>query len=164
MIISLLVAVSENNVIGNRGELPWKLPNDLKHFKDVTVGHPIIMGRKTYESIGRVLPDRLNIIISRQEDYEVKDAVVVHSFEEALKRCEYEETGEVCVIGGGEIYKQALPFVNRIHLTRVHTDIEGDTVFPELFDGDWKQLNCEEHKADDKHAYDYSFLEYVRKT
>ncbi len=161
MIISLVAAASENNVIGKQGEIPWDLPNDFKHFRDVTEGKPIVMGRKTHESIGRVLPGRRNIIVTRQ-DIEIEGCDVVHSIEEALELVKDES--EVAIIGGGEIYRQALPFANRINLTRVHTVVEdGDAFFPEFDLDEWELKSEERHEPDSEHEYAYTFLIYDRK-
>lgn len=128
MRLSLIVAISENNVIGRAGDLPWHISEDLKRFRRITTGHPIIMGRKNHESIGRLLPDRQNIIITRQKDYTVPGATIVHSLDEAIVACDGED--EAFIIGGADIYALALPYVDRIHLTRVHQTIEGDVYFP----------------------------------
>jgi len=161
MKISLVVAASENNVIGKKGEIPWDLPDDFKHFHDATEGKPIIMGRKTHESIGRVLPGRRNIVVTRQ-DMEIEGCEVVHSIEEALELVKDEP--EVAVIGGGEIYKQALPHANIIDLTRVHTTIEGgDAFFPEFSEDKWELKSQERHEADERHAYPFTFLLYEKK-
>ncbi|MCF7844383.1 MAG: dihydrofolate reductase [Kiritimatiellales bacterium] len=161
MHISLVAAASENNVIGKDGGIPWDLPDDFKHFHDATAGKPIIMGRKTQDSIGRVLPGRRNIVVTRQ-DMEIEGCDVVHSIEEALALVKDEP--EVAVIGGGEIYKQALPHANIIDLTRVHTTIEdGNAFFPEFSDDEWEQVSAERHEADERHALPFTFLLYRRK-
>lgn len=132
LMISLIVAMDKNNLIGGENKLLWNIPGELKRFREITSGHPIIMGRKTHESIGRVLPDRANIIITRDQDYQVDGAIVVHSLEEALEKAK-SETGsdEIFVIGGGQIYSQALPLTNRLYLTIVEGEYEGDTYFPD---------------------------------
>lgn len=160
MILSLIVATSENNVIGNKGKIPWKLPTDLKHFRTTTEGHPIIMGRKTYESIGHPLPRRRNIVITRQKDFQAEGCDVVTSLEDALKLCEGEE--EVFVIGGGEIYRQSLAITNRVYLTRVHAKVEGDAFFPELPPSEWREVSVERHEADTENSYACSFMVYHR--
>lgn len=152
--LNLIVAASENNVIGKDGDLPWSLPDDLQYFKKVTNGHPIIMGRKCYESIGRPLPGRQNIIISRQSEYAIEGCDIAGSLEEALGTAEGKE---VFVIGGGQIYEQALPHVDRIYLTRVHTEIDGDVVFSQLGD-EWKEISAERHEADERHEYAFTFV------
>ncbi|MBI2009000.1 dihydrofolate reductase [Candidatus Saccharibacteria bacterium] len=161
--ISLIVAATKNNVIGKENGIPWYLPADLAHFKNTTMGHPIIMGRKTHESIGKSLPGRYNVVITRQIDYKAADGcVVVHSLDEALNLPKVKADPEVFIIGGAEIYKGSLPLADRIYLTRIHTKIEGDKFF--LFDeSKWREISREEHKADDKNPYDYDFLILERK-
>jgi len=159
-IISIMVAAAENNVIGRDNGLLWHLPNDLRFFKRTTSGHPVIMGRKTFESLGKPLPNRLNIIVTRQRDYQAEGADVMHSLEAALGL----DTGadELFVIGGGEIYRQALPLADRVYLTRVHTELAGDTYFPVLDEKDWKLVAADRHASDERHAYDYTFQLYER--
>lgn len=157
-LISAIVAVAENNAIGKDNQLLWHLPNDLRFFKRTTTGHTIIMGRKTYESVGKPLPNRRNIIITRQAGYTVEGAEVVHSLAAALESCAGEE--EVFVVGGAEIYRQALSVVRRIYLTRVHVSLPGDSFFPELDERDWRLVSEDHHAADDRHAYDYTFEHY----
>lgn len=156
MIISFVVAIAENNAIGRNNQLLWHLPADLKFFKNTTSGHTIIMGRKTYESMGRALPNRRNIVISSQPDLKIEGCEVVNSIEKAIEICKGEE--EVFIIGGGNIYKQSLPICNRIYLTIVHHSFEADTFFPELNTQDWKEVSREDHHADEKHPYNYSFI------
>ena len=149
--------MSENRVIGNNNELIWKLSSDLKRFKELTTGHPVVMGRKTYESIGKPLPNRRNIIITRNLEYEVNGCEVVSSLEEALLL-----TNNDCfIIGGGEIYKQSLEVADKIYLTLVHKDFEGDTTFPEL-GKEWATIDTKDFDADEKNEYNYSFIEYDR--
>ncbi len=149
--------MSKNRVIGNNNELIWKLSSDLKRFKELTTGHPVVMGRKTYESIGRPLPNRRNIIITRNLEYEVDGCEVVSSLEEALLL-----TGSDCfIIGGGEIYKQSLEIADKIYLTLVNKEFEGDTTFPEL-GSDWATIDTKNFEADEKNEYNYSFIEYDR--
>ncbi len=157
--VTLVVAVSENNAIGKNNQLLWHLPADLKHFKEITSGHPIIMGRKTYDSIGRPLPNRRNIVITRQSDLNIANVEVVGSLEEAVSICKAEN--EVFVIGGAEIYKESLAFANKIFLTTVHQKYEADVFFPELIKKDWKEVSKEYHEADEKNnvAYTFSTLE-----
>lgn len=155
--VKIIVAMSKNRVIGNNNELIWKLSSDLKRFKELTTGHPVVMGRKTYESIGRPLPNRRNIIITRNSEYEVDGCEVVSSLEEALLL-----TGSNCfIIGGGEIYKQSLEVADKIYLTLVHKDFEGDTQFPEI-GSEWATIDTKDFTADEKNEYDYSFIEYER--
>lgn len=155
--IKIIVATSKNRVIGNNNELIWKLSSDLKRFKELTTGHSVVMGRKTYESIGRPLPNRRNIIITRNLEYEVEGCEMVSSLEEALLL-----TNNDCfIIGGGEIYKQSLEVADKIYLTLVHKEFEGDTTFPEL-GSDWATIDTKDFEADDKNEYNYSFIEYDR--
>ena len=149
--------MSKNRVIGNNNELIWKLSSDLKRFKELTTGHPVVMGRNTYESIGRPLPNRRNIIITRNSEYEIEGCETVSSLEEALLL-----TGSNCfIIGGGEIYKQSLELADKIYLTLVHHEFEGDTQFPEL-GTEWATIDTKDFTADEKNQYDYSFIEYER--
>lgn len=163
MKIILVAAASENNVIGRTGDIPWKLPADQQYFRKVTMGKPIIMGRKTYESMGRTLPGRTNIIVTRRKDLEVADAVVVESLEDALTVATKEKPEEVCVIGGGEIYRQALPHATHIYLTRVHAEVEGDAFFPEIAADEWELSHKEEHRKDAANEHDFTILTYQRK-
>ena len=159
--LSLIVAVSENDVIGKDNDLIWHLKNDLKRFKALTSGHCIIMGRKTFESFPKPLPNRTHIVITRQESYNAPDGViVVNSLEAALKMAE-QDTNPF-IIGGGEIYKQALNVADKIELTRVHANFEGDTFFPEIDLKVWKEISKEHIKKDDKHACDFSFITYTK--
>lgn len=156
--IKIVVAVSKNWVIGNNNTLIWKLPNDLKRFKEITTGGSVVMGRKTYESIGRPLPNRRNIIITRDLNYHIEDCEVVNSIEEALLL-----TNNDCfIIGGGEIYKQALPITDVIYLTRIDEEFEGDTYFPELNKNDWFESLNESFEPDEKNKHKYSFIKYER--
>ncbi len=155
--IKIIVATSKNNVIGDSNKLIWHLPADLKRFKEITTGHPIVMGRKTYESIGRPLPNRRNIIITRDEQYEVDGCEVVNSIEEALLL-----TNNDCfIIGGGEIYKQSLPIAQQIFMTIIDEDFDGDTNFPEL-DKSWYVSSKVNHQQDEKNPHNYSFILYER--
>ena len=155
--VSFIVAMTENNVIGKDNAVPWYLPADLAHFKNTTMGHPIIMGRKTHESIGRSLLGRYNVVITRQKDYKAADGcVVVHSLDEALKLPEVKSDPEVFIIGGAEIYNQTLPLADRIYLTRVHTKMKGDKFF-KFDESKWREVSREEHKADDKNKFSYTF-------
>ncbi|HET9056604.1 MAG TPA: dihydrofolate reductase [Chitinophagaceae bacterium] len=166
MIISLIVAVSTNNVIGKNNKLLWHLPNDLKFFKNTTWGMPVIMGRKTYDSIGRKpLPGRFNIIITRDFNGNPvsNDISIAKSFEVAIEKAKETDCREVFVVGGGEIYRQSMPIANRIYLTRVHAEIEGDVLFPPLNEKEWEQTYNLDFDADDKHAYPYSFQIWERK-
>jgi len=160
MLISLVVAASTNNVIGRDGQLPWRLSGDLKRFKAITTGKPIVMGRLTYESIGRPLPGRQNIVISTREGYMAEGCDVVASPTAAIAAAG--SAAEIMVIGGGQIYRQFLPLASRIYLTRVHADIVGDAHFPPLDDSDWSESAREEHHADGVHDYDYAFVTLQR--
>lgn len=155
--IKIIVAMSKNRVIGNNNQLIWKLSSDLKRFKELTTNNPVVMGRKTYESIGKPLPNRRNIIITRNTEYSVEGCEIVSSLEEALLL-----TNNDCfIIGGGEIYTQSLEFADKIYLTLVNKEFEGDTTFPNL-DDKWAKISRKDFKADDKNEYDYSFIEYER--
>lgn len=160
--IHLVVAKSDNNVIGHDNQLIWHLPNDLKHFKEITTGHPIIMGRKTFESIGRPLPNRTNIIITRNKNYSVENAKVAHSLNEALQ-CAKEIDKNIFIIGGGKIYEQAIDFADILEVTEVHENFEGDTYFPEIDLNVWKEISRIKHHKDEKNKFDYSFVRYERK-
>ncbi len=155
--IKIIVAISKNRVIGSNNQLLWKLSSDLKRFKELTTDNPIVMGRKTYESIGKPLPNRRNIIITRNNDYKVEGCETVSSIEEALLL-----TGNNCfIIGGGEIYRQSIDIADKIYLTLVHKDFEGDTTFPEL-SKEWAKISRKDFKSDEKNECDYSFIEYER--
>lgn len=164
MTISFAVAASENNVIGKDNQLLWSLPNDMKFFKNTTWGFPVIMGRKTFESLGKPLAGRTNIVITRQGNYKADGVIVVASLEEALKAAKGTDALEAFVIGGGEIFKQALPIADKIVLTRVHTVIHGDAFFPELNPGEWAMEWHQDHETDEKHAYAYSFQIWRRRS
>ena len=164
MTISIIVAVSENNVIGKNNDLLWRLPDDMKFFKNTTIGHPVIMGRKTFESFGKPLKERKNIIITRQKDYHPDGVVVVHDLENAIEEAQKEGIEEIFIIGGGEIYKQAISLTDRIYLTLVHHTFEdGDTFFPELAPEEWSEEKREEHLPDNRHQYAFTYLWLNRK-
>jgi dihydrofolate reductase len=157
-VIKIIVATSRNRVIGNDNTLIWHLPADLKNFKRLTTGSAIIMGRKTYESIGKPLPYRRNIIITRDKNYKVDNCEIVNSLEEALLIC-----FENCfIIGGGEIYKQVLPIADEIYLTLIDEDFEGDTYFPEIKEEEWFEVSKEYFEPDEKNKHKYSFIKYER--
>lgn len=160
MNLSIIVAVSSNHVIGLRNRLPWHLPADLKYFKKITTGHAVIMGRKTFESMGKPLPGRKNIVITRQDDYKADGTFVVHSLDHASALCPPDD--ESFIIGGAEIIHQSMEVVNRIYLTRIHHAFEGDTFFPEPDPGRWKEVSAESHEPDEKNAYAYTFFQYER--
>jgi len=159
--ISIIVAVAENDVIGKDNDLIWHLPRDMKHFKETTTGHFIIMGRKTFESNGRALPNRTNVIITRDKDFNAEGCVVVHSLEDALKVAK--DDPEAFIIGGGVIYKMALPIVDRIYLTKIHHTFEGDTFFPELDMNEWDEVSCQDFEPDEKNKYPFSIIILDRK-
>ena len=158
--VSILVAMAKNRVIGRNNALPWQLPPDLKRFKELTMGHHIVMGRKTYESIGRPLPGRTSVIITRQPDYQVPGAIVVASIDQALKVCsEGKETDqEIFVIGGAEIYHQALELCRRIYITEIQQEFDGDTLFPELNQQEWREISREKHRLNDGDGLEYQFV------
>ena len=161
MLVSIIVALARNRVIGKEDGLPWHIPNDLKHFKIITMGKPIIMGRKTHESIGRPLPGRENIILTRDENYKAEGCTVLHSLEAIYEHCN--DLEEIMITGGAEIYKQSLAHVQRLYLTEVYAEVEGDTFFPEFDRDQWIELSREDHQADEKNEFDYSFLVLERK-
>lgn len=166
MRISIIAAMAKNRVIGKGNEIPWRLSSDLKRFKEITVGHPVIMGRKTYESIresiGRPLPGRLNIIVTRQKDYEAEGCVVVHSLGNAFEAAEVTNRDEVFVIGGAEIYAQALPLASKMYLTIVKAEIEGDAYFPEFNLKEWVTVAQDERGADGNNQYPHLFVVFER--
>ena len=164
MVISHLVAASENNVIGKHNQIPWHLPNDLKFFKNKSWGMPVIMGRNTYESLDKPLPGRINVVVTTNKDWRREDVTVVHDIPQAIKKACESDCNELFIIGGGEIFKQTMDIVNRIYLTRVHTTIDGDVFYP-AFDeskpagrtGGWKLISEDPHPADEKHQFAYTF-------
>ena len=159
-LVSLIVATDDRGGIGRDGRMPWHLPEDLQRFKRITMGKPIVMGRKTWESIGRPLPGRQNIVISRQAGLDTPGAMVVGSLPDALRAAG--DVPEVCVIGGAEIYRLALPLAREIHLTRVHALVHADTFFPLLDAVEWEEIGREDRPADEWQAYPYSFIKLVR--
>jgi dihydrofolate reductase len=158
--LSLIVAVSSNHVIGLNNTLPWHLPEDLKRFRTLTTGHHIVMGRKTYESLGRLLPDRTTVIITRNRDYRVDGAVICHSLDEAILACSHDD--EVFVIGGAELYQQALQYVNTIYLTEVALTVEGDAFFSEIDASIWKETTRETHHS--TKGFSFSYVTYIKKS
>ena len=158
-IISLIAAMAQNRVIGKGNEMPWHLPADLGHFKAVTLGKPIIMGRKTYESIGRPLPGRVNIVISSNAQYSLEGCETVTSLEEAIKLVE--DVEELMIIGGGFLYSQTLAQADRLYLTFIDLDVEGDTKFPEYEHLNLKEVKREKCLKDEKNPYDYEFVDYL---
>ena len=162
MKISMIAAMTEDRVIGIKNTLPWKLPNDMKWFRQNTMGKPIIMGRKTFESFGaKPLPGRTNIIITHSQNYQAKDSIVVHSIEDALKAAG--DVEEVMIIGGASFYEQMLPKADRLYLTFVHAELKGDAWFPEINNNDWNKTEKISHKKDKDNQYDHTFLILDRK-
>lgn len=166
MVISSIVAVSQNNVIGKDNTLIWHLPADMNYFKNKTAGHCVITGRKNYESIPekyRPLPNRTNIVITRQKNYDAPGAIVVESLEAALKKAVDTGDEEIFIIGGGEIFKQSMHLADKLYVTKIHHTFDGDTYFPEIDSKFWKETKRVDCLADEKNKYDYSFLEYQKK-
>lgn len=163
MKISLIVAVAENDVIGHNNQLIWHLPNDLKQFRRLTTGHCIIMGRKTFDSIGKPLPNRTSIIISRNPDFQIENCITVNSLEKAISKAKEIENEEAFVIGGAEIYRLSLPLADKIYLTKVYHDFEGDALFPTIDKTVWQETKREDFETDEKHLYKYSFVELEKK-
>lgn len=157
-VLSAIAAAGENRVIGKDNKMPWHLPADLKHFKTLTSGHPVLMGRKTYESIGKPLPNRTNIIMTRDMNYSAPDCIIVTSVETAVSMASELDMDEIFVIGGAEVYRQLLPQIQRVYLTEIHHQFEGDAYFPELNTQEWKEVSRERHAADEKNQYEYSFV------
>ena len=164
MIISFIDAVSDNNALGRNNSLPWNLPEDLKFFKRTTMGKPVMMGRKTFESLGRPLPGRLNIVISRDKDLELPEGVLLYdNADAAIERLQQENTEEGFIIGGGTLFESAMPLAERMYITRVHANIpDADAFFPVIDHGHWKLVWDEQHEADEKHQYAYTFERYER--
>jgi dihydrofolate reductase len=160
--VSLIVAMAQNGVIGRGNALPWRLPHDLKRFKAFTLGKPILMGRKTHESIGRALPGRDNLVLTRDRGWRAPGVTVVHSVEQALSHAN--ASHELVAIGGAEIYRLVLPFARRIYLTHVHADVAGDTYFPDFDATQWADVEVSSHPADDEHAYPVTFMTLERRT
>jgi len=160
MEISLVVAVAANGVIGQGDRLPWHLPADLRHFRALTLGKPIVMGRRTHFSLGRPLPERRNIVLTRDKGFHALGCEVVHSVGEALAAVA--DAREVMVIGGADVYRQFLPLASRIHVTEVHAEFSGDTRFPDLRREDWVEVAREEHSADDRNPFRFDFVTLER--
>jgi dihydrofolate reductase len=163
MILTLVVAAARNNVIGKDNQLLWRLPNDTRYFKNVTWGMPVVMGRKTFESLGKPLAGRTNIVLTRNRNWKADNVTVVKNLDDAIFVARQMDVKELMVIGGGEIYKMAMPKAGRIHLTRVEADVEGDASFPEIDPLLWKLVSRTDHAADEKHAYAYSFQVWERR-
>jgi len=160
-LISLIVAMAQNGVIGRDNSMPWRLPEDLKRFRAFTLGKPILMGRKTFESIGRPLEGRTNLVLTRDRSWFAPGVIVVHSVEEALTQASASD--ELVVIGGAEIYRLVLPFARRIYLTHVHADVQGDITFPEFDPTQWADVEYSSQPADDEHAYPVTFVTLERR-
>ena len=163
MTVSAIVAVAQNQVIGDGADIPWRLSSDLKYFKKVTSGHHIIMGRKTFASIGQPLPKRTNVVLTRDLMYVATGIIVAHSIEEALRIAYDNEEEEVFIIGGGEIYEQSRPYWDKVYLTRVMAEPEGEVLFPDLPADEWQLVSEEAHQAGERDEYDFSFEVYTRK-
>lgn len=161
MKISIITAMDTNRVIGNKNALPWHLPRELQYVKEVTMGHAIIMGRKNYESIGKALPGRRNIIVTRNTAYQAENCEVYHSVEEVLETCKQEE--EIFIFGGEEIYKLFLPYVEKMYITKINHAFEGDTFFPLIEEEEWEEKSKEDGITDEKNPYEYAFYTYERK-
>ncbi len=159
-LISIIVAMAKNGVIGRHNRLPWRLPADLAHFKSVTMGKPMVMGRKTWESLPGVLPGRRHIVVTRDRGYRAEGCTLVHSLDQALEAAG--EVPEVMIVGGGTIYKEMLPRADRLYLTLVDTELDGDARFPEIDFADWRELFRESHLPDERNAFGYTFLELER--
>ncbi len=159
--ITLVVAADSKNGIGKNNEMPWHMPADLRHFRRVTTGHPIVMGSKTYKAIGKALPGRTNIVVTRNSNWFEEGILIVNSLKEALKHAKKIDEN-VMVIGGGEIFKQTLPLADAVEFTRIEADVQADTFFPELPEGEWEMVSEECHDADDKNPYRYCFQRYER--
>ncbi len=163
MIISLLLAASENNVIGKNNDLPWNLPNDLKYFKNITWGMPLIMGRKTFESFKKALKGRTNIVVTRQNDWHNEGVTVVKDLQQAWQEAEKTDSKEVFVIGGGEIFRETFKQADKIYITRIHAEVDGDVFFPEIKTSEWQLVSEKPMQKDEQHAYDYTFQLWARK-
>ena len=157
----MIAAVAENNALGKNNELVWHLPNDFKRFKELTSGHYIIMGRKTFESFPKPLPNRTHVVITRQQNYQPEGCIVVNSIENAIKACPENET--IYIIGGGEIYNQALAFSDTIEITKVHGEFEADAFFPEIKAEEWELVQSDFNAKDERHLYDYTYQTFVKK-
>lgn len=160
---SAVVAMAENRVIGNNNQLPWHLPADLQHFKAITLHHAILMGRKTYQSIGRALPQRLNLVLTRQDNFIAPGCTVVTSLTQALEQARAQQMGEIFIIGGAEIFVALMPQITRIYLTIVHHDFSGDAYFPLLNEHEWEEISREYHAADAANPFAYTFKKLERR-
>ena len=163
MRLSLIAALSTNNVIGRNNQVPWRLSTDMKRYKALTMGHHLLTGRKTFESVGKPLPGRTTVVITRDPDFRAEGVIVVHTLDEAIRVAREAGDDEPFINGGAEIYRQSLHLADRMYLTRVHTEVEGDTWFPDFDDvGEWTLTDSEHFEADGKNEYPFSFLTYER--
>jgi len=163
VVISFIVATSENNVIGKDNKLPWCLPTDMRYFKNVTWGMPVIMGRKSFESLGKALKGRTNIVVTRNKDWHAEGTQVVQSIDQAITLAAQTDAKEIFIIGGAEIFKEAMPVANRIYLTRIHHHFDGDAYFPEVSDAEWTLVQSRFCDADEKNQYPHTFQVWERK-
>jgi dihydrofolate reductase (trimethoprim resistance protein) len=161
MKVSLIVAMDKNRVIGKDNDIPWRIPKDWEYVKNITKGRSIILGRKNFESIGRALPGRRNIILTRDKDYNFDGCEIIHSIEAVFELCKYEE--EIFIFGGEQIYNMFLPYVEKMYITKIHYEFEGDTYFPEVNFDEWKEVSVEQGVMNDKNPYYYNFHVYERK-
>ena len=161
--ITIIAAIGKNNALGKDNQLLWKLPKDLKHFKSLTENHPIVMGRKTYESIGKPLPDRTNIVVSRKENWFAEDILIVSKLKEAIKFAKKMDE-EIYIIGGGNIYEQTIDLAEKLEVTQVNAELKADIFFPKINPKIWNKTNEINHEKDEKNEYDFSFQTYERKT
>jgi dihydrofolate reductase len=165
MIISHIAAMARNRVIGRNNDLPWKLPDDMKFFMNTTKGHHVIMGRKNYDSLHdkyKPLPNRTNIVVTRQKNFNAPGCVVVNSIDDAIAIARKNNESEAFIIGGAEIYKLSFPVANRIYLTEIHAEVQGDTYYPEFNKREWKEVSRQPHDADERHAFPFDFVIYER--
>ena len=161
MKVTFIVAMDKNRVIGNGNDIPWRIPRDWNYVKETTQGHAIIMGRKNLESIGRVLPERRNIVLTRNQDFFFEECEIAHSIEEVFELCENEQ--EIFIFGGEEIYRAFLPYAEKMHITKIHHEFKGDTFFPEVDLSEWKEVSVKVGIQDEKNPYSYAFHVYERK-
>jgi len=165
MTISMIAALARNGTIGKANDLPWHLPDDMKYFMNTTKGHHVIMGRKNYESLPekfRPLPNRTSIVVTRQRDYKAHGCTVVHQLEDGIKMAEKNGEGELFIIGGSEIYKLAMPFADKLYLTEIEADVEGDTFFPFYKKESWQEIFRQHHNVDDRHQFAFDFVIYKK--
>lgn len=163
MIVSIIAAVADNGVIGNNNQLVWRLPADFRYFKNTTTGHFVIMGRKTFESMGgKPLKDRTNIIVTHNRDYQPEGCIVLHNLKDALKYCEENGEKEAFILGGADIYRQSMELTDKLYITEVHGQFQGDTFFPKISENTWKEVRREDHLPDEKNPHPYSFVVYER--